>query len=227
MIMPYKLSPSTLSLMTDCPRCFWLQFKKDIKRPEGIFPSLPSGMDRVLKIHFDSYIEKNQLPPELIKHKVEANLFPDIQKLQVWRDYKRGLQWTDEKGNVLKGAIDTILINNNKLIVLDYKTRGYEVKEDTHEHYRDQLDVYNFLLRKNNYETEDYSYLLFYHPDKVVDNVFLFHTSLVKVNVNIANAENLFKNALALLEGPLPGLSDCEYCRYRETKINTSLLDYN
>ena len=59
MSMPYKLSPSSLSLLSDCPRCFWLQLNKGVKRPEGIFPSLPSGIDRILKDHFDRYAEKN------------------------------------------------------------------------------------------------------------------------------------------------------------------------
>jgi xanthosine utilization system XapX-like protein len=51
---------------------------------------------------------------------------------------------------------------NDRLIVLDYKTRGFPLKEDTAAHYQDQLDIYNFLLRKNGYRTEDYGYLLFY-----------------------------------------------------------------
>ena len=54
--MPYKLSPSTLNLMKECPRCFWLAQHKVWKRPAGIFPSLPSGMDKILKVHFDKEI---------------------------------------------------------------------------------------------------------------------------------------------------------------------------
>ncbi len=53
--MAFKLSPSSLNLMQDCPRCFWLTQHKVWKRPAGIFPSLPSGMDRILKIHFDKF----------------------------------------------------------------------------------------------------------------------------------------------------------------------------
>jgi len=48
--MNFKLSPSALNLMKECPRCFWLAQHKVWKRPSGIFPSLPSGMDRILKI---------------------------------------------------------------------------------------------------------------------------------------------------------------------------------
>jgi hypothetical protein len=225
--MPYSLSPSTLNVFKDCPRCFWLQFRKNLKRPEGIFPSLPSGMDRILKEHFDSYIGKDALPPELVKNKVDAKLFDDKKLLEKWRDMKRGLVYTDEKGNILKGCVDNILVKDKKLIVLDYKTRGYEPRVDTHEHYRNQMDFYNFLLRKNGHETEEYSYLLFYHPDKVVDNIFLFHTNLVKIDVNVKHAEQVWKNALALLEEGMPDASkECEYCRYREAKINSSLLDF-
>ena len=45
----YKLSPSSLNLFVNCPRCFYLQVVKKIKRPDTPFPSLPSGMDDALK----------------------------------------------------------------------------------------------------------------------------------------------------------------------------------
>ena len=51
--------------MVDCPRCFWLAQHNIWKRPPGIFPSLPSGMDKILKEHFDKFMEKGELPPEL------------------------------------------------------------------------------------------------------------------------------------------------------------------
>ncbi len=66
--MPFKLSPSALNLMKECPRCFWLTQHKVWKRPAGIFPSLPSGMDKILKEHFNKFMEKGQLPPELCEN---------------------------------------------------------------------------------------------------------------------------------------------------------------
>src|SRR3989338_9347162 len=122
--MPYSFSPSTLNLLKDCHRCFWLHFNKGIKRPEGIFPSLPSGMDRILKIHFDSFMEKGQLPPELCDNSEckGLKLFDDKEKLEEWRNNKKGIKWADENGNLFKGAIDNLLKKGNKLIVLDYKT---------------------------------------------------------------------------------------------------------
>lgn len=214
--MPYKFSPSSLSLLKECPRCFWLRFNKNIKRPAGIFPSLPSGMDKILKIHFDSFMEKNKLPPELCKNKEckDLKLFNNKELLKEWRSNFKGIPWTDKEGNLFRGAIDNLLKKGDKLIVLDYKTRGYPLKEDTAGHYQDQLDIYNLLLRKNNYKTEDYAYLLFYHPKEVnkKGNV-IFNTDLVKMNINIKNAENIFKKAIKTLKGKMPKASDeCEYC---------------
>src|SRR3972149_5385822 len=105
--MPYKLSPSTLSLFTECPRCFWLQFRKNLIRPAGIFPSLPSGMDAVLKNHFDSFMEKGELPPELkMLDDGKLKLFDDKELLALWRSNFKGIQWKDSAGNMLRGAID-------------------------------------------------------------------------------------------------------------------------
>jgi hypothetical protein len=158
------------------------------------------------------------LPPELQKFNGKLKLFDDEELLNVWRNNFRGIQWTDKKGNLFRGAVDNILVKGKKLIVLDYKTRGYPLKEDTHEHYQDQMDIYNFLLRKNDYQTEDYTYLLFYHPNKVHENGDVdFHADLVKIKVNIDNAKKIFKKAVDVLEGELPAPYDeCDFCSWIE-----------
>ena len=216
--MSYILSPSSLSLLKECPKCFWLHFNKNIRRPNGIFPSLPSGMDRILKVHFDSYRDKNELPPELKKLK-GVRLFNNIELLKTWRNNLKGIQYKDKNGNLIRGAVDNLLEKGSKLIVLDYKTRGFPLKEDTAEHYQDQLDLYNFLLRKNGFGTENYAYLLFYHPDKVNrEGEILFNTDLVKMSISISNAEKIIKNALKILEIGIPDSSEeCEFCKWRGT----------
>ena len=213
--MTVTLSPSSLNLLKDCPRCFWIQFNRGIKRPNGAFPSLPSGMDRILKKHFDSFRDKGLLPPELKKLK-GVKLFDNVELLKVWRNNWKGIQWTDEEGNILRGAVDNILQKGKKLIVLDFKTRGFPLKEDTHEHYQDQMDIYNFLLRKNGFETENYAYLLFYHPKEVEeDGDVAFHIDLVKVEISVENAERIFKEAVEILNGEMPECEEeCEFCKW-------------
>ena len=210
----FKLSPSSLNLMQECPRCFWLEKNNVWKRPMGIFPSLPSGMDRILKVHFDKFRDRGLLPPEICNDTncTGMKLFNDKELLKTWQNNRKGISFTDENGNILSGAVDNILQKGIKLVVLDYKTRGYGLKEDTHEHYKFQLDVYNFLLRKNGYETEDFAFLLFYVPREVTETgEVIFDTTLKKMNINIKNAENMWKKALIILNSECPD-KGCNWC---------------
>ena len=154
------------------------------------------------------------MPPELCENNVCAGmrLFDDKELLKIWQNNRRGIVWEDKKGNILHGAVDNILKKGDKLIVLDYKTRGYALKEDTAALYQDQLDVYNFLLRKNGHKTEDYGFLLFYMPKEVMaTGEVIFDTELVKMKTNVANAEKLFNDAIKLLGGECPKKT-CEWC---------------
>ena len=209
--MTYKLSPSSLGLMKDCPRCFWLEQNERWKRPSGIFPSLPSGMDRVLKKHFDNFRDKEGLPPELADNpefsgmKLFGKDAGEKELLEKWRNNRKGMQIKDEEGNILMGALDNLLVKGKKLVVLDYKTRGYALKEDTHKHYQDQLDIYNYLLRELGFETEDYGFLIFYIPKEVLETgEVIFETTIVKMNTNSERAKEIFMGAINLLKGPCP-----------------------
>lgn len=217
----YKLSPSSLNLFKECPRCFWLRFNKKIIRPAVIFPSLPSGMDRILKKHFENFAKKGMLPPELCTRKecIGLKLFDDFKKLEEWQNQRKGIKY-EENGNILAGAVDYLLVVTEKgtLIVIDYKTRGYAIKEDTATHYQSQMDIYNYLLRKNGYKTEDYALILFYSPKEVLPTgEVLFDTELVKMNISVENAEKLWKDALKCLNGQIPPADEnCEWCKWAE-----------
>ncbi len=199
-----------------------MQITKGVKRPSSPFPSLGSGMDKILKEHFDRFMEKGELPPELKNEESFKGcyLFPDKEKLKIWRNNYQGIRYTDEKsGTVLMGAVDNILVNGEKLVVLDYKTRGYPLKEETPGYYQTQMDLYNLLLRKNNYQTEDYAFLLFYYPDTITEQgAFLFHTKLVQLPTDPKRGEKLFKKAIKTLESEklLEALADCEFCKLRK-----------
>ena len=160
--------------------------------------------------------DKGELPPELSSLKGKYSLFDDVELLNEWRNNFKGIQWADSHDNVFRGAVDNLLWNSKKLVVLDYKTRGFPVKDDTHEHYQDQMNIYNFLLRKNKYKTENYAYLLFYHPNKVdSDGDVLFNTDLVKVKVSVSDADKLFRKALKVLYGEIPEAGEeCGFCEW-------------
>ena len=216
-----RLSPTTgLNLFRECPRCFWLHFNKKVKRPRGIFPSLPGGMDLVIKKYFDRY--RGTLPPE-IKGKVEGSLMPDIKLMDKWRNWRSGLEYHDkELDAVLFGALDDCLIDDDRYIPLDYKTRGSAPKYGFSErYYQTQLDAYSLLLSTNDCKTRNFAYLVYYYPTEVRENGLVkFDIKPVKVETNLERAKKTFCDAVELLKGPMPERNNnCEYCCWISNRL--------
>jgi len=210
-----KLSPSTLNLFLECPRCFWLQINEGIHRPRGIFPSLPGGMDLVIKVYFDKYREKGELPPE-IEGKVKGNLVHDHELLKKWRNWRTGLEYYDEPlGVTLFGALDDCLEEDGKYFPLDYKTRGSAPREgDSEKYYGNQLDCYALLLEENNYPVGEFGYLIYYYPKEVKERgAIIFDVEPVKLKIDTERARKTLSDAVKLLHGSIPPYhSECEYC---------------
>jgi len=210
-----RLSPSTLNLFLECPRCFWLQINENIHRPRGIFPSLPGGMDLVIKDYFDKHREKNELPPEL-QGKISAKLLHDHTLLNKWRNWRTGLSFTDsDLGVTLFGALDDCLEDNGKFMPLDYKTRGSAPRDgDSERYYGNQLDCYSLLLQENGYPVGNYGYLVYYFPEHVEENgTVIFNVKPIQLKIDPNRARKTLKDAIKLLSGPIPPHhSECEYC---------------
>ena len=216
-----RLSPSTLNLFADCPRCFWLHIKEGIHRPRGPFPSLPSGMDGVLKTYYDKYRLAGKLPPE-IDGKIEGKLFPDLAKMNRWRNWRTGLDYVDKKRNArLVGALDDLLQIGNKYGPLDYKTRGSGINEKSHTYYRLQLDLYALLLKENGLAPAGFGYLIFYYPNKVETGaVTHFTAEPVRVDTNAESGRAVFEKAVELLNKKIPAHhSSCEYGLWQESNF--------
>jgi len=213
----FTFSPTTLNLLFDCPRCFWLHFNRGIVRPRGIFPSLPSGMDRVIKDYYDTYRKKKELPPEL-EGKVEGHLFEDTATLEEWRNWRKGLQYQDDRlGAVLKGALDDCLVKEAHYIPLDYKTKGSPpTQADAERYYQNQLDCYSFLLEANHRPTCSLGYLVFYSPGKVgPKGAVQFQINPLKIETDPLRAQQTLERAMKLLVGDMPKETGrCEYCEY-------------
>ena len=226
------LSPSALNLFLECAKCFWLEKNRGIHRPSGAFPSLPSGMDSVLKKYFDKFRAEGQLPPE-IKGKVEGKLLDDPKFLREWRINMKGIRWFDEELDAeLMGALDDCLVDDGCYVPIDYKTRGWAAKEDSHTYYQNQLNCYTFLLQKNGFKIKDFAYLLFYSPKEVLGDLavkppsgdltaVLFNVEPRKVEVNPEAAYKVFKAAVKTIRGPQPAThSTCKFCSWGNDFLN-------
>lgn len=215
-----QLSASTgISLYVECKQCFWLLQNKGIKRPQGIFASLPIGMDSLIKKHYDNF--RGKLPPELIG-KLEGTLHPDQETIKKWRNWRSGLsiELSDIKAKCT-GALDDCIIENNKYVPLDYKTRSSPPEEGYAEkYYQNQLNIYVWMLRENGHPTPGYAYLVYYTPAQILMNnpgMFRFETTLVKISTDADKAKELFKEAVACArDETMPESSEnCEWCAYR------------
>lgn len=213
-----QLSASTLSLFKECPRCFWLQLKMGIHRPQTIFPSLPGGMDSVIKIYFDQFRgTKIGLPPEL-RGKVDGKLLDDQALLNEWRVRTGGLRYFHKELNTkLMGLLDDCLVDQGAYMPLDYKTRGWAPKEDTSNFYEHQVDIYEWLLKENGYETKGLAYLVYYHPIEVREGGLVqFEITTKKMQTDVHRARKLFEEAAMLLttaKAP-KAHSACTFCSW-------------
>jgi len=146
---PIKISRSKIELFLDCPRCFWLEVKYKIKRPEKFSGGyIGSKYDPYLKKIFDEY-RKNKEKPEELKN-YDFDLFDDIKKLEVWR--KRGIEYLHPKHKVIYyGEIDDILKKEKFLVPFDFKTT-LSKEFQIYESYKRQLEIYGYLLKKQGEE---------------------------------------------------------------------------
>lgn len=221
------LSSSTLSIFRECERCFWLEKNLKIKRPRGIFPSLPGGMDRILKDRYDFYRNQGAVPPEMEERGL--HLFEDIQLLNQWRNFRRGIRM-EILGWELMGAIDELVVDEKNIkSVWDYKTRGAAPKEgQTEQYYGLQADIYDLLLKEViGYKTSGKAYFAYYWPidsgeGDLLESIeghkgqpFTFNNEIVTVETDSDRARDMVVKAINCLEGPMPYQDEsCEYCKF-------------
>jgi hypothetical protein len=85
------LSPTLLDTFRQCPRCAWDQYSPlRTKRPRGPYPTLPNGMDEILKRYTDQF--RGSLPIELA-HLEGRRLVEDQSLINRYREWN-GLKCT-------------------------------------------------------------------------------------------------------------------------------------
>lgn len=213
-----NLSPTSLNLFRECPRCFYLEKKMKISRPAGPFPSLPSGMDAIIKKRFDAArVDDKSMPPEL--KSIKGKLFKDIEKLNIWRNWRLTDLKFETPTLIFSGAIDDCIIEDDGAYApLDYKTRGFALKEDSAQHYVFQMSAYALLFKGAGFKVSSNGYLIFYIPDTMSGTNVSFHTEVVRVPIDIQDVIAAIKRAEQTLTSstmPAPGI-DCVFCKYKD-----------
>ena len=168
---PFKLSRSKIDLFLNCPQCFYLDRKRGVGRPPGFPFSLNSAVDALLKKEFDMHRTNQTAHPLMKTYGIDAVPF-EHEKMDEWRDsLRRGIQHLDTATNLLiTGGVDDVWVRaNGELMIVDYKatSKSGEVSLDADWQigYKRQMEVYQWLFRKNDFQVSDTGYFVYCNGD--------------------------------------------------------------
>ncbi len=232
----WRLSRSKIALFTDCQRCFYIDNKLGTARPPGFPFNLNSAVDALFKKEFDIHRAAATAHPLMKTYGVDAVPFqhPDI---DLWRDNFKGVEYKHEPtGFTVSGAVDDLWVNpKGEIIVVDYKSTSKDAKIETldepwHDGYKEQVEIYQWLLRQRGFTVSDTGYFVYANASKdkeAFDGKLEFDVTLIPYTGNANWIDGtLLEIKAALDSGKLPAASpDCDYCRYREA-VGKALLPF-
>ena len=234
---PFKVSRSKIELFMQCPRCFWLDVRLKIKRPEGPPFNINKAIDELFKKEFDSYRKKSQPHPLMVEYKVDAIPFTHDQ-LDTWRETFVGVQCLHEPTNLMVfGAVDDIWANAaGELIVVDYKAtakdKDVSIDSDWQVSYKRQMEVYQWLLRQNGFEVSPTGYFVYTNGRMDLDGFYdkvEFRTKVIPYTGDDAWVEPTLKKMKKCMEGDMPAMGDsimggpCEFCTYARSRTELTM----
>jgi hypothetical protein len=219
---PYKLSRSGIENFIRCNRCFYLDRKCGTKQPAGFPYTLNNAVDALLKKEFDQYRLEGKPHPYLIEYGIDAIPFAHA-NLDTWRTNQSGIKYHHALTNfVVMGAVDDVWMNHQgELIIVDYKATSVdkEVTLDDRDSYKRQMEIYQWLFRKNGFSVSNTAYFVCCNGDKGksgFDNALHFKTSLLPYEGDDSWVEEtLLAIKTCLMNDALPEPSQsCDYCSY-------------
>jgi CRISPR/Cas system-associated exonuclease Cas4 (RecB family) len=199
-------------------------------RPPGFPFTLNSAVDELLKKEFDLHRAEGSKHPLMEQYGIDAVPIPHAD-LDVWRHNFTGVQYLHEPTNLLIfGAIDDLWENPQaQYIVVDYKATSKnkqitELDEPWHDSYKRQMEVYQWLLRRNGYDVSDTGYIVYCNGNKdkeAFDGRLEFELTAIPYTGSDAWVEDTIHEIHNCLNSPAIPESDpeCDYCTYREAVI--------
>lgn len=234
---PFTLSRSKLDLFSECPRCAFLDLKQGVKRPSGPSFTLNNAVDELLKREFDLLREKGE-PHELIReYGIDAIPYKH-EKLDEWRDaLRRGIAYHHEPTNLtLRGGIDDLWITSSgEFIIVDYKATSKKVgpstEDDLYDSYKRQMEIYQWLFRRNGFSVSPTGYFVYVNGDSNADKFdgkLVFDMKLIPYAGSDSWVEPaLYELKAMLMSDEIPpvgtafGGGPCDFCTYREAAGKT------
>ncbi len=223
---PQRLSRSKIELFTNCARCFYLNVKHGIPQPGGFPFNLNSAVDFLLKKEFDTHRAKGIAHPLMKKYGIDAIPFKH-KDLDTWRENFVGVQYFHEPtGLLITGAVDDIWVNpKGELHVVDYKATSKQgevnIDADWQHSYKRQMEIYQWLLRKNGFPVSRRGYFVYCNGRKdkaAFDAKLEFDIVVIPYDGDDTWVEPAIIKAYACIQSPrMPSASArCDFCAYRK-----------
>jgi hypothetical protein len=222
---PYKLSRSKIELFLNCPRCFYLDRRLGVGQPPGFPFALNSAVDLLLKREFDGHRVKGQAHPMMSAYGLDAIPFSH-KDLEMWRENFQGLTYHHPETNlVISGAVDDIWVRpNGELIIVDYKSTSKDTEVNLNAEwqrgYKNQMEIYQWLFRKNNFNVSDTGYFVYCNGKRdrqAFDARIEFDIKLIPYEGDDSWVDQAVVAAKNCLDGDqIPAAHNaCDFCAYR------------
>lgn len=213
-----KLSRAKIELFHDCPRCFWLEMNKGVKRPPPAPYTINTAIDVLLKQEFDVHRENGTA--HYIINKYNINAIPyKCEQINTWRHNFTGIQFHHKPTDFLVfGAVDDVWVNpQGELIVVDYKATGAK-EHQIYDSYKRQMEIYQWLLAQNGFPVSKRGYFLFAKVNKAggfAEGKLSFDLFIEPLDGDTAWVEGAITDARRVIDGPIPERKeDCLYCKF-------------
>lgn len=224
---PFTISRSKIERFLECARCFWLECRYGIGRPDTPPFSLNNAVDELFKKEFDILRAKGEPHPLMKSYGIDAVPFKD-KRMDEWRDaLRRGVKCLHAPTNLyVRGGIDDVWINpEGELHVVDYKaTAGKEevtLDDEWKMMYKRQVEIYQWLFRQNDFKVSPIAYFVYangQNDKEAFDGKLEFEVTILPYTGDDSwIPDTLLSLKECLISNDIPKVgAHCNYCPYRE-----------
>ncbi len=234
---PFKVSRSKIELFMQCPRCFWLDVRLKITRPNGPPFNINKTIDELFKKEFDVHRGAGTPHPIMVAGGLQA-VPMQHQNLDDWRNTFVGVTTVHQATNLhVFGGIDDVWVNDRgEAIVVDYKATSKDkpvsIDSDWQISYKRQLEVYQWLLRQNGLVVSDTGYFVYTNARLDVDafgDKLDFVTKLIPYTGDDGWVDPTLIKMKKCMDGEMPAVGtaamggECDFCAYARSRTMLTL----
>jgi hypothetical protein len=164
---PFKLSRTKLESFLSCPRCFYVDRRLGVSPPNGPPFNINITVDLLLKREFDECRKTGAAHPYM--ERTGRNLIPYADpRLETWRENFKGVRTIHNESRFeFFGAVDDLWFDKEtkEVVVVDYKATSKDseinLDADWQAGYKRQMEVYQWLLRRNGLDVANLGYFVY------------------------------------------------------------------